>query len=366
MKSMFQVGEDQWASFTTFMWILAIMLLFVYGQRIQIYLALRRIGKDLKKLARMSEEARKRLQEKFLEYGADELNLKANVNSLLSTFFIQPTSLDPRGIVYKLGRLLRQYDKVFREKVFELAPKADEVTKMNLTNLAEVTFALNYIYKVVRHYYTSAKKFNDLFAIVQLQLQLPIIMEAAEAYYSSIDAFFKGVPIGDTLGPMVAVRLAENAEFREIAEETAAAETEYEGRKLIIVKAKGPGGTVGRPGEAIDKLLKLYNVSAVITVDAGLKFYGEESGQIVDGVGAAIGGPGYDKFVIEEASTKKKVPMYAVVVKMSEKEAIGEMNEVIKNAVNAATEKVRKIIRERTKVGDVVLVAGIGNTIGVP
>lgn len=366
MKLAFQVAGDQWTSITTFMWILAITLLFVYGQRIQIHLALRRIWKDVKRLAKMSEEARRRLNQKFLEYGADELELKMKVDAMLNTFLIEPTRLDPRGVVYKLGELLKQYDKTFREKVFELAPKADKVARMNLTNLAEVAFALNYIHKVVRHYYISAKKFNDLLSIVQLQLQLPIIMEVAEAYYSSMDAFLKGVPIGDSLGPMVAAKLAGNSEFKEIEEDTAMAEAEYEGRKLVIVKARGPGGTVGRPGEAISKVFQLYNISAIITVDAGLKLYGEESGQVVDGVGAAVGGPGFDKFLIEEVSSNKGTPLYAVVVKMSEKEAVGEMNETIKKAVDKAVERVYKIIRERTKMGDVVLVAGIGNTIGVP
>ncbi len=361
-----QIGEDQWVGLSTFMWILVITLLFVYGQRIQIFLALRRIGKDLKKLERMSRGAKEKLKQKFLEYGAEEVQVKMDLEKLLNSFVIRPTDLDPKGIVYKLDRLLRSYDFFLRERVAALAPKADAVTRLNLTNLAEATLALESIYKTVRHYYTSAKKFNDLFAIVQLQIQLPTIMETADAYYRSLDAFSKGVPIGDSLGPMVVSKLAGSAKFREIAEETVIAETEFEGRKLILMKAKGPGGTVGRPGEAIEKILELYNVSAIITIDAGLKLYGEESGEVIHGVGAAVGGPGVDRFKIEEAATKRKVPMYAVIVKMSEKEAVGEMNDRIKNAINLTAEKVRKMILERTKEGDVVVVAGIGNTIGVP
>jgi hypothetical protein len=348
------------------MWIIAITLLFVYGQRIQIFLALRRIGKDLKKLERMSLRAKEKLMEKLLEYGEDEVKVKAGVEKLLNTFFIQPTKLDPKGIVYKLDKLLKAYDDLFREKVYALAPKADEVKRLNLTNLAEVTFALESIYKIVRHYYTSAKKFNDMFAIVMLQIQLPMIMELADAYFNSLEAFAKGVAIGDSLGPMVASQLAGGSPFREVAKETVVAETKIEGRKVIIMKAKGPGGTVGRPGEAIERLLQLYEVSTIITVDAGLKLHGEDSGEVVEGIGVAVGGPGVDRFKIEEIATKKNIPLYAVIIKMSEKEAVGEMKEELKTAVNHAVERVKRIIRERTKEEDIILVAGIGNTIGVP
>ena len=49
-------------------------------------------------------------------------------------------------------------------------------------------------------------------------------------------------------------------------------------------------------------------------IDAGLKLEGEALGEIAEGIGAAIGGPGVDQFKIEEAC-EKKIPLYAVIIK---------------------------------------------------
>ena len=46
-------------------------------------------------------------------------------------------------------------------------------------------------------------------------------------------------------------------------------------------------------------------------------------------------------------------------------EAITGMKKEISDAIPAAADKVRQVIREQTKEGDSVLIAGIGNTIGV-
>ena len=46
----------------------------------------------------------------------------------------------------------------------------------------------------------------------------------------------------------------------------------------------------------------------VIMIDAGLKLEGEMVGEVSEGIGAAIGGPGVDAFKIEEKLTKYKMP----------------------------------------------------------
>ena len=43
-------------------------------------------------------------------------------------------------------------------------------------------------------------------------------------------------------------------------------------------------------------------------IDAGLKLEGEMVGEVSEGIGAAIGGPGVDAYKIEEKLTKYKIP----------------------------------------------------------
>ena len=85
--------------------------------------------------------------------------------------------------------------------------------------------------------------------IMQIQMQLPLIMQMAEAYSAVITAFAEGQPIGDDAGALVAAKLMHGHTSRTIEKETVVAETQFDGRRLLVLKAKGPGSTVGKPGK---------------------------------------------------------------------------------------------------------------------
>jgi hypothetical protein len=134
----------------------------------------------------------------------------------------------------------------------------------------------------------------------------------------------------------------------------------------LIVRARGPGGNVGKPGVAVEKLIQEAGpVDRITTFDAALKLEGEPTGEIAEGVGAAIGGPGAERYHIEEAATKHRVPLNAVVVRMPSREAVSVMTPEIGEAAKEAARRVREIILTETKTGQTVILAGIGNTIGI-
>jgi len=167
---------------------------------------------------------------------------------------------------------------------------------------------------------------------------------------------------------MVVLNVLNGSPLQEIEEETEYGETQIEGRRILVVKAKGPGATVGKPGKAIARLAEMNREKTrlIITIDAALKLEGETTGSIAEGVGAAIGDPGPEKYAIEEVATKNNIPLDAIIVKQSEEEAITAMKKEIADAVPGVIEKLKKKIMENTQPGDVVIVAGIGNTSGVP
>ena len=105
--------------------------------------------------------------------------------------------------------------------------------------------------------------------------------------------------------------------------------------------------------------------SAIIMMEAALKLEGEKTGEIAEGVGAAIGGIGVEKYQIEEVAAKHKIPIYAVLVKQSILEAITAMRKEIAEASDKVMTLLNRVIEEKTKEGDDVLIAGIGNTLGV-
>ena len=146
-----------------------------------------------------------------------------------------------------------------------------------------------------------------------------------------------------------------------------AGETVIEGRRVIALKAEGPGGNVGKPGDAIRQILEENNgkASMIIMVDAALKLEGEKTGEVTEGIGAAIGGIGTERYKIEEEATKFGIPVYAIVIKQSILEAVTTMKKEIADAAEPVMESIKRLILEHTKEGELIIVAGIGNTAGI-
>jgi len=347
---------------------LLIFFLFMFlSQRIQGVLMTRQISRALTKLRNMRDKAKQTVMSAINEAGRPENDPRARLESLLQFFTIEPVSMDPSGVVHRLEHLLDTADIRIKDEVKAIAPHADEVQLENLQNLVEATQALNNMYRVVRHFYLLGKKDGTLYGTMQIQMQLPAIMEEAEAYVSFLDAFKQGSPVGDGIGALAASKLiADHSKF-EVAKDMIAAETTIDGRRVLVTKAKGPGGTVGKSGDAVSNLIETNqgNVSLVVMIDAGLKLEGEDSGDIAEGVGAAIGGVGVDKYKIEEVATKFKIPVYAIVVKESLKEVLAPITKPISHAADSVISRLKGIIQERTREGDTVIVVGVGNTIGI-
>jgi hypothetical protein len=222
------------------------------------------------------------------------------------------------------------------------------------------------IYKVINHMFLTAKKQNNYPLILPLQMILPFIMEEAEAITKAIPAFKQGQPVGDGIGPMVVGKMMLDTKKETVAFETVASEKDYDGRKLIMLKAEGPGSSVGRPGDAVESLVSKNKPDIIIMIDAALKMEGEDSAMTAQGFGAAIGGIGTERFQIEAVATKNNIPIFAIVIKQSVKEAITLMTKEIANQAENVRNQINEMIQDNTQPGQTVLLIGVGNTLGVP
>jgi len=321
----------------------------------------------VRKLENMKNDAKSLTIRTLRDVGKAKDDPTPKLNTLLEQFLIEPVSMDPAGIVNKFDHLLDVREAKFKSDVARIAPEASPTQVNNLENLVEATWALNYMFKIVRHLYLLGKKTFSILVIFQLQAFLPLIMQEAEAYKGATNAFAEGHPIGDGAGPLVANRLMRGHESRKVEKDMVAAETTLEGRRVIALKAEGPGGNVGKPGDAIRQVLQENSgkASMIIMVDAALKLEGEKTGEVAEGIGAAIGGIGTERFKIEEEATKFNVPVYAIVIKQSILEAVTTMKKEIADAVDPTIEKIKQLILETTKEGELVIIAGIGNTAGI-
>jgi len=343
----------------------------IFGQRLQLINVLRDIDRKLFRLKLMRDDVRQRTISALKQAGTDltDEELEKRLDAILDYFYIPPESMDPAGVVYKLEHILEIGENRFEDQVAALVKTDDLHRVKTLTNLVEVARAMNLIYRIVRHYYLLGRKTSNYFLAIQVQMMMPMILELAEAYRQASFAFYNGQPIGDGAGVLVAAKLAREIKAVTIDEsikDTTVMLGEWEGRKVYIIRAKGPGGTVGRPGEAVKKVIEMEGrVDTVITIDAALKLEGEETGKIAEGAGVAIGGPGVDKFKIETIAKEKNVSLYAIAIFQSIAEAITPMRESISKATEQALEKVKEIIRKYVPERGVVIVAGIGNTVGI-
>jgi hypothetical protein len=357
----------------TLLWVGSFIMFFFYGSRLQTYNALREIGSGLNKLKGMRDKARKEAIDYLVNVGKAPSDPAQRVDQFLDYVTIMPVDMDPNGIVNKVDHIVTTNNDRVRAEVTNLLSQSNQAGPVNPVtvsiseNLLEVATSLNLIHKIVRHFYLLGKKTNSYFTLIQLQMLMPMIIQEADALLNAVDSFKVGQPVGDGIGPVVVSKYMVGKEKRVVAKDTVMAITEYKGRKLYVLKADGPMAYVGQPGVAIKKVVEEMGVkpSAIVMIDAALKLEGEKTGEVAEGVGAAIGGIGVEKFQIEEVATKNKVPLYAILVKQSILEAITVMRKEIAEASDKVSQVLARVIEEKTKEGDDVVVAGIGNTLGV-
>ena len=381
MLVMFTTGLGGTNPISIILNLLFFVLIFVsmfYGTRIQAWRSQKEIESGLDKLKKWSDECKQISLKDFKKYADKKENdkdLMLKLENFLTFVAIEPVSIDPYGIIPKLDHVIDVRDERFKEEVKTIAPNVTSGTPeaMNLENLLEATMAVDYVYRLVKHFLILGKKSKSYILLMQISMQMSLLLAMAKSYYRATKAFSEGSPIGDALGPMVAGSFVRNVtqrddiEASEIAKDTILQEVDFEERTVYVVRAKGPGGTVGKPGTAIKKLVEEHgdSIERIIMIDAGLKLSGDKTGSVAIGVGAAIGGIGVEKYYIEDSTTKKAIPIDAIICRESLENAITTMQRPITQSVSDIVEKIKMGIRMRTQKGAKIIVAGIGNTIGI-
>ncbi len=347
-------------------WVIPIIIFVFYGQQIQLLVTSGEIKKAIKKLDKFRSDSKKELIEYAkmnLDYADDPTK---KIEQFLDYFTIMPVDMDPNGIVDKVRHTVRSREDYTRNHVKSLFHNIGEIELSRVQTLLEIASSLQMIHKIVNHMFLTAKKQKNYPLILPLQMMLPFIMEHAKAMDAAIPAFKSGQPLGDGIGPMVVGKMMLNEEKEILSFQTVLAKTNYEKRKLFLLKAEGPASTVGRPDDALQKIIDITKIDVIIMIDAALKMEGEQSASVARGFGAAIGGIGTEKFQIEQIATENKIPVLSIVVKQSVKEAITLMTKEIADQADNVRSQVYEMIMENTVEGQSVVVIGVGNTAGVP
>ena len=290
--------------------------------------------------------------------------LREAITNFLDFFIIEPVSLDPYGIMKKIEHLVDLSERRFKYFVKQVAPRADPETQANLMMGLSGAISLNQITKIIKHYIGIIKKTKNLQLAMILQMQMPFIEKISKALLKGTEALTNGWPIGDAAGPIVATHLIGDSKVKELESDTTIATKRIKGKTVYIVKAKGPGGRLGKIGKVVDKFARRQKIAKIITVDAAAKLEGEKTGSIAEGIGVAIGGVGVERAYIENISAQKDIPLDTYVIKMSNEEAIMPMKMEVLNAVPKVVKLVEQNIANTREKGNIIVI-GVGNTGGI-
>ncbi len=371
---MIQVPGTEFNWIFNLIFIVMFMFIYLYGTRLQSYIWTRQAEAGLAQLEALANQGRQIAHQLLKDIKVKEQDIKPTLDDFIEYFVIEPVDRDPAGVIGRIDHLLTVRQDEYEKEMEQLAPTATIEQRANAESVLSGVMALNYVYRVVRHFLLLGKKTKSIYYTMQLQMQLPMIIQMAKAYFEAVRAFSDGKPIGDGMGPLAIAHFVKEIKADKVEEldpRTIAVSGEFEGRNLWFVRAKGPASFVGHPGKGVETLVERNkgNIAMVITVDAGMKLEGDDSGHVIRGVGAAIGDPGPEKIAIEESCRKYNIPLYAIVIKEALEDALAPMKKVLVDSVHlkekGVIDKIKKQVRDKTKKGERVIIAGIGNTIGI-
>ncbi|MBI1972114.1 MAG: DUF1512 domain-containing protein [Candidatus Aenigmarchaeota archaeon] len=352
------MAEDPFSGLFLVFWI---VMIFFYP-RMALMQIVWKLEESVKNLEDMSRNSKKIVLRQISEKPTEKM--KSAVDRMVEFFAVEPVSLDPYGIIPKLEHIVNAEEDKMKYSIEQITPGMNGEKRANVLMGVAGAMAVNQIAKIVKHFLVMIKKTKNIQLAMVLQMQLPMIERVAKAMYRGTEYLATGQPVGDSVGPLVAAKLIGSGNAKLIEQDTITAAASYNGRKLIVMKALGPGGRLGKFGRAVEAVLRKHRITRIITIDAAAKLEGEKTGSVAEGVGVAMGGIGVERAQIENVSIRNRIPLDNIVVKMSQEEAITAMPMAVKNSIPAVTEAIDRLL-ELTRKGDRILVIGVGNTSGV-
>lgn len=352
------MAEDPFSGLFLVFWI---VMIFFYPKMALMQIVWK-LEESVKNLEDMSRNSKKIVLRQIAEKPTEKM--RNAVDRMVEFFAVEPVSLDPYGIIPKLEHVINAEEYKMKYTIEGITPNMDGEKRANIMMGVAGAMSVNQIAKIVKHFLVLIKKTKNIQLAMILQMQLPMIERIAKAMYKGTEYLATGQPVGDSIGPLIAAKMIRNGNAKLIEQDTIIAKANYKDRKLIVMKASGPGGRLGKLGRSTEEVLRRHKITRIITIDAAAKLEGEKTGNIAEGVGVAIGGIGVERAQIENVAVRNSIPLDNIVIKMGQEEAITAMPTAVKNSIPKVMEAFDRLL-ERTKKGNRILLIGVGNTSGV-
>ncbi|MFZ3077740.1 MAG: DUF1512 family protein [Candidatus Aenigmatarchaeota archaeon] len=341
-----------------------IFVMIIFGPRLMTTQTIWNLEKDVAELEIMAERSRTNVVKKYLKTPTRET--QDRIKNFMDFQIAEPVGTDPFGIIKKIDAVLKQAEN--RHKIFveSIAPGLGEEEKKNFRAALLHTSGVHQIAKIMRHLLETIKKYKIFQMALILQMQFPMIKKVADGLADSVEAFTKGLPIGDAIGPMIIANYIPKGGAKEMKDaDFVYYRTKIAGRSVILSRATGPGVSIGYPEKFVENILKKERITRIITVDAAMGMEGEKSGYVAEGVGFGQRGSNpVASFYIEEMAVKRGIPVDDIMIKEIGEEGLQVMAKPILESMKKASEALEDAIKRAGK-NDRILVIGLGNTGGV-
>ncbi len=171
--------------------------------------------------------------------------IEKTIQDLMEFVVIEPVSAEPTGLMRTLKLLVTSYNEKLEDSIKTLLPNIDRPPLVqNVVDAVDGLRELNYIYKVIMHYYRLSNKYKNPYLMMQVYMLLPIIREYVNALNGAITTFLKGQPVGDAAGPLTAYRFMRSClgltELTHNIKDTYIGLCDFEGRRIYVIKARPP------------------------------------------------------------------------------------------------------------------------------
>jgi len=347
--------------------LISFILLFIFiifGPRLMATQTIWNLEKDVAELEMMAERSRRETVKTFLKKPSREIQDK--IKNFMDFQIAEPVSTDPFGIIKKIDAVLKQAENRHKGFVDSIAPGLSEEERKNFRAALLHTSGIHQIAKIMRHLLETIKKYKIFQMALILQMQFPMIKKIAVGLFDSVEAFMKGLPIGDAIGPMIISNYIPKGGAKEMKDaDFVYYRTKIAGRNVILSRAKGPGVSIGYPEKFVENIMKKEKITRIITVDAASGLEGEKSGAVAEGVGFGQRGSNpVASFYIEEMAVKKGIPVDDIMIKEIGEQALQVMSKPILDSMKKASEALEDAIKRAGK-SERILVIGLGNTGGV-
>ena len=140
------------------LWIIPIIVLVFYGQRIQLMVSSNEIKKDISKLEEFKNNSRQKLIDYVKTIKPKDDPIK-KIDSFLEYFTIMPVDLDPNGIIPKINHLVHSREDFTRLQVRSLFTEISDFEMSKVHNLLEIVTSLQLFHKITRLNYKHFSQF---------------------------------------------------------------------------------------------------------------------------------------------------------------------------------------------------------------